>query len=244
MSEFDRYLERLRDAGLDLSEDAERELRAHFDDAVADRLAAGRSPRQAELDALAELGRPDVVAAAFRREGHVQVRRFAGVAGALVVDAQRRWRLLLVSGALAAASGAIIDRSLPPTYEVRVPLIVTARMDFGTSIGVQTAFAQIHEVEHVPMRVVPNPEIEVSGDDRAATLARARAAVSTATGTFPKAFNETIFGAGRGGDVSVAAAPPEVEERRPHALAAASGALIGLMGSLVLAARTRRRGGR
>ena len=50
MSEFDRYLERLcMRAGRRLSEDAERELRQHFDEAVAPRVGGGHPVTTAAL---------------------------------------------------------------------------------------------------------------------------------------------------------------------------------------------------
>src|SRR5690348_8040504 len=106
MTEFDRYVERLRQrAGLALSADAERELRAHFYEAVAAYLMAGTPEREAELAALDELGRPEVVANAFRRERRALWRLADGPAGALA-PLWPHWRRLLAATGAAALLGA------------------------------------------------------------------------------------------------------------------------------------------
>ncbi|HEY8477007.1 MAG TPA: permease prefix domain 1-containing protein [Chloroflexota bacterium] len=111
MSQFEGYLEAIRRyAGGRLSEEAERELRAHFEEAVAAQRAAGWAPEEAEARALAELGRPKDVAAAFRREGRRGLLRLAGGPD-LVIHADTGWlALLLVS--LVGSSWLLSTRAL------------------------------------------------------------------------------------------------------------------------------------
>jgi hypothetical protein len=244
VSEFDRYLERLRErAGLHLSLDAERELRAHFEEAVAVQRRAGRSLLEAELVALDELGKPEVIAAAFRAERRA-LRRFAGGPGVLVADLARQARLYLAVVAFTAALGALAGRAAPPTYTIRVPLTVLIQMDFGNELGARTALAQLHFDTPVAVHVrwMPTPALEVSNADRTTAVAAAQQAAGEATRQFPAAFQRTLYGKGRASATAIGETP-KVETSYPILPGAAAGAGLGVAG---IAIRTllRKRGRR
>ena len=244
MSEFDRYLERLRErAGLTLSEDGERELRAHFEEAVAGQRRAGRSLREAEVAALDELGKPELVAAAFRAERRA-FRRFAGGPGLLVPDFARQARLFLAAAALTAALGALAGRASPPTYMVRVPLAVLVKMDFGNELAARTALDQVHFPTSLPAHVrwMPRPVIEVSNRDQATALAVAQQATDETTRQFPFYFQRTLYGQGNTNAV-VLPGMPQIDKTYPIVADAAAGAALGMGGiaALTLLRKRRRR---
>ena len=244
MSEFDRYLERLRErAGLTLGVDAERELRAHFEEAVAGQRRAGHSLREAELAALDELGKPEVVAAAFRAERRT-FRRFVGGPGLLVVDFARQIRLFLAAATLTAALGALAGRASPPTYTVRVPLAVTIRIDYGNELGAQTALARLHFDTPLPTHVrwLPVPSVEVRSPNRTLAVAAARQAADEATQQFPAAFERTLYGRSEA-SASAMAGTPNVETSYPILPGAAGGAVLGV-GGIVALSFLRKRGSR
>lgn len=134
MSEFDRYLERLRArAGLTLSPEAERALRRQFEKAAAAHRVLGRSPRDAELEALSALSRPEL-APAFR---------FAGAPGVTRRPARYRRRLVLgalLVGALGVvAGGALLPHPAParragPTTTNATATIATATTATASSV--------------------------------------------------------------------------------------------------------------
>lgn len=150
--EFDDYLQQVRRRASDhVDEDAARELRAHFDAAVTEHLASGLTADQAEAAALAALGRPEDVAAAFRREGRARVRRLAGGPWAVVGDARREWPLVLMAlgGALLATQA--VGMLTPQVYEVRQPLAVHVRQDYGTWLRLEQAVARLRDEQGLPV---------------------------------------------------------------------------------------------
>ena len=240
MSEFDRYLERLRErAGIALSPEAERELRAHFQEAVAAHQAQGRSRSDAEVEALSELGRPEVVAAAFRRERRA-IWRLAGSPGALALDLARSWRTLLVGSLLAGALGALAGRTvLPPTYEARIPLTVAVTMDFGSQLGASQLLDAL--AAGLPLRPHgARPAIDVQDHDATAAVRRAEVAAQVVTDEFPARFRLSRYG-GDAVTAVVRAMPPSVVARHPIAPATAGGLGLGLVAGGALALRRRRR---
>ena len=109
MTGLDQYLARVRQfAGTGLTNEAERELRAHVAEARAAYLAAGLPAEQAEQAALADLGRPEVVAAAFRRTDRARLRLAGGPAAWLALG---HGPFLWVS--LAASAWLVATRALP-----------------------------------------------------------------------------------------------------------------------------------
>lgn len=244
MSEFDRYLERLHErAGLHLGLDEERELRAHFEEAVAAERRAGHSLREAELVALDELGKPEVIAAAFRAERRA-LRRFAGGPGVLVADLARQARLYLAVVALTAGLGALAGRAAPPTYTIRVPLAVLVKMDFGNEIAARTALDQVRFPASLPvhLRWTRGPVLEVSSSDQAVAVTVAQQATDEATSQFPLYFQRTLYGRG---DTSAVLLPgmPRLATTHPVTGDAAAGAGLGAAG-IAIRALFRRRGRR
>ncbi len=109
MTGMDRYLARLRQsAGAGLTDEVERELRAHVAAACAEYLAEGLAADQAEQAALADLGHPEVVAAAFRRADRARLRLAGGPAAWLALG---QGTLFWVS--LGASAWLVATRALP-----------------------------------------------------------------------------------------------------------------------------------
>ncbi|GEM_PF-5381239 len=243
MSQFDFYLERLRErAGLQISPDAERELRAHFDEAVTEQLASGRSRAQAELIALEELGQPEIVGKAFRQIEGVGVRRFAGAPGGLLVSAWRHWRMLLISMLLAAGLGTLIGQTLPPTYVAYVTLsAIPTEYDYGNFLGAQYALTAVKK--HVIARVDSTRlqgTVMATGTDPATAATKARASLATAQEDFRQALQRAPYG-GRDTELQVVH-PLTVVANTPAVPAGIAGGFAGLLVGALLARRRSRRG--
>lgn len=239
MSEFDRYRERLRQrAGITLGEDTERELRAHFEEAVAAWRRAGRSQQEAELAALDELGKPDVIARAFRAEQRA-LRRLVGGPPLLVADLARRSRRFLAAAVVAGALGALAARAAPPTYTVRVPLAVSIRMDYGSELAARMAITQMRLQTLLPVHLdwTRHLALAVTGTDRTTALAVAQQATEEAEEQFPLYYQRTLYG---NGDYQAVVIPgaPQVETTYPELGGAIGGGVLGIGG---LATFTRRR---
>lgn len=245
MSEFDRYLQRLRErAGLRLSDEAERELRQHFDEAVAAHLAAGCSRGDAELLALGELGRPEVVGAAFRRADGRPLRRLAGGPAAVLADLRPNWRQLLLATVLTALVGSGMGQLLPPSYDAYVPVTVWAthyRSDQPTAIS--SIIKQLQADTDLQIRSANSLGVAVAkgtAADPADATAQAQAAAQRAEATL----GSIIKGAPDDGGASylVATGSTHVGGGHPVGSAAVAGGGLGLLvGSALTLRRHRRR---
>lgn len=242
MSQYDFYLERLRErAGLRISPDAERELRAHFDEAVTEQRASGRSRADAELIALEELGQPEIVGKAFRQIGAVGMRRFAGAPGGILVSVWRHWRMLLISMLLAAGLGTLIGRTLPPTYVAYVTLsAIPTAYDYGNSFDAQTALTAVQQ--HVIARVDSTRlqgTVMATGNDPATAATKARASLATAQEDFRQALQQSRYG----GNAKLQVVHPlTVVANTPAVPAGIAGGVVGLLIGALLARRRSRRG--
>ena len=247
MSEFDRYLERLcMRAGRRLSEDAERELRQHFDEAVAAHLVAGRSRHDAELDALGELGRPEVVGIAFRRAEAGPLRRLAGGPGALLADLRSHWHRLLLATALTGLIGAGAGQLLPPSYTAYAPLrAIVAHYNFGNGLAASYAISKLQSDKSLQVSAV---NLRGAAKGTAANPADATRQAQAAAQQAEVAFRTIIKNApyGGGGSYLVTTGAPRVGGGHPVTTAALVGGGTGLLAGSVLALRRRRgqRGGR
>lgn len=231
-----------------LSDDAERELRAHFQEAVADLEAAGLPRERAEGVALERLGNVEDVARAFARERSPLFYRLVGgpIVG-LLADVRNSWRLALLATTLATLVGALAGQLMAPTYVATVRVgLVADRLDYGLILSVNQAIEDLHSRLRIP--VIPvyrvNDQqwavVEVRTADRDAAVRQARQEAQRAIQAFPTAFQGRPFA---NGDRSVRLqrlGEPEVRAVRPTILTAALGTVSGLIATGVAARRRRR----
>jgi len=153
----DDYLARVA-AGLHLPEpnagDVRAELAAHLADATAALIAEGLTPEQAEREAIARLGSPDVLAAGLRRAQQTRRRLLAGVGGGMWAAAGHGiggtllgYGLLMAVGLSIAVLGAVLNRvigfdwsldvSVP--YQAWTTTLAAGAMCIGAFLGARRA---------------------------------------------------------------------------------------------------------
>jgi|SRR5579859_3788401 len=242
MSPIDQYVARVRRRARGmLSAESERELRSHVEAAIAESRAAGTSPEEAEIAALAQLGDPDVVARAFRREPRPRLLRVAGRPGSIVAGVRQDVRAVLLATVVAALCGGMFGRLLPPTYHARVPLSVVGPRDFGSGLGVAEALRRLRDIQGVRLSL-RDTTVEASGGTPTAATALAVAEANRAVEEFPSAYRQTRYG-DRPMRLQVQGQPVVVAEGMGGRLAATTG-LLGLVTALALRSRQRRVGRR
>lgn len=250
MRDFDVYVAALRQRLWNrLSADAERELRAHFQEAVADLEAEGLPREQAEAVALERLGNVEDVARAFAREQSPLIYRLVGgPLIAVLADVRNSWRLALIATALATLAGAFAGQFLAPTYVATVRIgLESDRLDYGLTLAVNQAIEDLHsqlQIPVIPLNGVQDRQwaaVEVRAANRESAIRQAREEAQRVIRAFPAAFQGTPFG---NGDRSVrlqTIGEPAVRAAHPTILTAALGTVSGLIATGVATRRRRTR---
>lgn len=154
MADFDTYLSQVQQAaGGRLDAESARELRAHFEEVVAELRTAGRSPEEAEVAAVVALGRAEDVAAAFRHEAPSWLQRLAGGPAAYVAPRGARDLRLLAAATVAAAALAYgYGRSpwVEPRWTASAIVQITSRLDYGNWLRVSRQVPVLAEEARQP----------------------------------------------------------------------------------------------